>query len=147
MPGAVKTWIYYITVIQRKLRACLGDAGRAAEEGILKGMYRLRAGAGEGGKPQAMSAGPLPHVNLLGSGCHPAGGDPRRLKLLEPKHWGVAPHRVERDQLREGVCVATAQECRPLEYACIRSPTPRRSYLEVTQVAKDAKGRVRGGLG
>ena len=55
-------WIYYITVYNENYEMPQMPAG--CEEGILKGMYRLKDVAAG-----AQAAGKLPHVHLLGSGA------------------------------------------------------------------------------
>jgi len=55
-------WIYYITVYNENYEMPPMPAG--CEEGILRGMYRLKDVAADG-----KAAGQLPHVHLLGSGA------------------------------------------------------------------------------
>ena len=107
-------WIYYITVYNENYEMPPMPAG--CEEGILKGMYRLR---------EVPAAGPLPHVNLLGSGAILR--EVIRASELLAEHWGV-PSTVwsvtSWKELRR-----EAQECRRWNMLHPEA-TPRRSYLE-----------------
>jgi len=74
-------WIYYITVYNENYEMPSMPAG--CEEGILKGMYRLREVAA-----QAAPVATLPHVHLMGSGTILR--EVLRAADLLAEHWGVA---------------------------------------------------------
>ena len=114
-------WIYYITVYNENYEMPAMPAG--CEEGILKGIYRLRDVAPAAGvKPVAAR---LPVVNLLGSGAILR--EVIRGAELLAEHWGV-PSTVwsvtSWKELRR-----EAQECRRWNMLHPESQ-PRRSYLE-----------------
>jgi pyruvate dehydrogenase E1 component len=74
-------WIYYITVYNENYEMPSMPAG--CEEGILKGMYKLREVAA-----QAAPVATLPHVHLMGSGTILR--EVLRAADLLAEHWGVA---------------------------------------------------------
>ena len=74
-------WIYYITVYNENYEMPPMPAG--CEEGILKGMYRLKDVAAG-----AQAAGKLPHVHLLGSGAILR--EVIRAADLLAERWGVS---------------------------------------------------------
>ena len=74
-------WIYYITVYNENYEMPPMPAG--CEEGILKGMYRLKDVAAGG-----QAAGKLPHVHLLGSGAILR--EVIRAADLLAERWGVS---------------------------------------------------------
>jgi pyruvate dehydrogenase E1 component len=119
-------WIYYITVYNENYEMPPMPPG--CQEGILKGMYRLREVSAK-----APAAGPLPHVNLLGSGAILR--EVIRASELLAEHWGVASTVWSVTSWKE--LRREAQECRRWNMLHPES-TPRRSYLE-DQVA-GAKG-------
>ena len=119
-------WIYYITVYNENYEMPPMPPG--CQEGILKGMYRLREVPAK-----APAAGPLPHVNLLGSGAILR--EVIRASELLAEHWGVASTVWSVTSWKE--LRREAQECRRWNMLHPES-TPRRSYLE-DQVA-GAKG-------
>jgi pyruvate dehydrogenase E1 component len=123
-------WIYYITVYNENYE--MPSMPQGCEEGILKGMYRLRevpAKAAAAG----LSTGPLPHVNLLGSGAILR--EVIRASELLAEHWGVASTVWSVTSWKE--LRREALECRRWNMLHPEA-TPRRSYLE-DQVA-GAKG-------
>ena len=111
-------WIYYITVYNENYEMPPMPAGCA--EGILKGMYRLREVPAAG-----PAAGPLPHVNLLGSGAILR--EVIRASELLAEHWGVASTVWSVTSWKE--LRREAQECRRWNMLHPEA-TPRRSYLE-----------------
>ncbi len=111
-------WIYYITVYNENYEMPPMPAG--CQEGILKGMYRLRE------VPAASpAAGPLPHVNLLGSGAILR--EVIRAADLLAEHWGVTSTVWSVTSWKE--LRREAQECRRWNMLHPES-TPKRSYLE-----------------
>ena len=119
MYGKGEDWIYYITVYNENYEMPPMPAG--CEEGILKGMYRLRDVAASG-KPVAAT---LPLVSLLGSGAILR--EVIRAADLLAEHWGI-PSTVwsvtSWKELRR-----EAQECRRWSMLHPES-TPKQSYLE-----------------
>ena len=111
-------WIYYITVYNENYEMPPMPAG--CQEGILKGMYRLRE------VPAASpAAGPLPHVNLLGSGAILR--EVIRAADLLAEHWGVTSTVWSVTSWKE--LRREALECRRWNMLHPES-TPKRSYLE-----------------
>jgi pyruvate dehydrogenase E1 component len=113
-------WIYYLTVYNENYEMPPMPAG--CEEGILKGMYRLREVAASAA---ARRGKPLPPVNLLGSGAILR--EVIRAADLLAERWGV-PSTVwsvtSWKELRR-----EAQECRRWNMLHPEA-TPRQSYLE-----------------
>ena len=120
-------WIYYITVYNENYEMPPMPAG--CEEGILKGMYRLRDVAAKG-TPVAAN---LPPVQLLGSGAILR--EVIRAADLLAEHWGI-PSTVwsvtSWKELRR-----EAQSCRRWNMLHPEQP-PQRSYLE--SLVGDATG-------
>jgi len=112
-------WIYYITVYNENYEMPPMPPG--CQEGILKGMYRLRE------VPAAApgNTGPLPHVNLLGSGAILR--EVIRAADLLAEHWGVASTVWSVTSWKE--LRREALECRRWNMLHPEA-TPRRSYLE-----------------
>ena len=118
-------WIYYITVYNENYEMPPMPAG--CQEGILKGMYRLRE------VPAASpAAGPLPHVNLLGSGAILR--EVIRAADLLAEHWGVTSTVWSVTSWKE--LRREAQECRRWNMLHPES-TPKRSYLEEAVAGTD----------
>jgi len=113
-------WIYYITVYNENYEMPPMPPG--CEEGILKGMYRLRDVA-----PAKPAAGKLPQVNLLGSGAILR--EVIRAGELLAEHWGVASTVWSVTSWKE--LRREAQECRRWNMLHPEAK-PRRSYLETT---------------
>ena len=119
MYGKGEDWIYYITVYNENYEMPPMPPG--CEEGILKGMYRLKdvAGAGTAIAPE------LPPVQLLGSGAILR--EVIRAADLLAEHWGIASTVWS---------VTSWKELRREAQACRRwnmlhpEATPRTSYLE-----------------
>jgi pyruvate dehydrogenase E1 component len=118
-------WIYYLTVYNENYEMPPMPAG--CQEGILKGMYRLRE------VPAASpAAGPLPHVNLLGSGAILR--EVIRAADLLAEHWGVTSTVWSVTSWKE--LRREAQECRRWNMLHPES-TPKRSYLEEAVAGTD----------
>jgi pyruvate dehydrogenase E1 component len=119
MYGKGEDWIYYITVYNENYEMPPMPPG--CEEGILKGMYRLKdvPAAGKAIAPE------LPPVQLLGSGAILR--EVIRAADLLAEHWGIAGTVWS---------VTSWKELRREAQACRRwnmlhpEATPRRSYLE-----------------
>ena len=123
-------WIYYITVYNENYEMPPMPAG--CEEGILKGMYRLRdvpAGGKPAGAKGKQAAAKLPHVNLLGSGSILR--EVLRAGDLLAEHWGVASTVWSVTSWKE--LRREAQECRRWNMLHPEAK-PRVSYLE-SQIA------------
>jgi pyruvate dehydrogenase E1 component len=118
-------WIYYITVYNENYEMPAMPAG--CEEGILKGMYRLRDVA-PAKKPKAT----LPRVNLLGSGAILR--EAMRAADLLAEHWGVASTVWSVTSWKE--LRREAQECRRWNMLHPEA-APRASYLEQTIASTD----------
>ena len=116
-------WIYYITVYNENYEMPHMPPG--CEQGILKGMYRLKDVAAKG-KPVAAK---LPKVNLLGSGSILR--EVIRAADLLAEHWGVASTVWSVTSWKE--LRREAQECRRWNMLHPEDK-PRVSYLE-TQLA------------
>jgi pyruvate dehydrogenase E1 component len=113
-------WIYYITVYNENYEMPPMPAG--CEEGILKGVYKLRDVPAK-----AAPAGPLPHVHLLGSGTILR--EVLRAADLLAEHWGVASTVWSVTSWKE--LRREAQECRRWNMLHPEAP-PKQSYLEQT---------------
>jgi pyruvate dehydrogenase E1 component len=111
-------WIYYITVYNENYEMPPMPPG--CEEGILKGMYRLKEVGGGG-------AAKLPHVNLLGSGAILR--EVIRAAGLLAEHWGVSSTVWSVTSWKE--LRREAQECRRWNMLHPEAK-PRQSYLETT---------------
>ncbi|MFM8634122.1 MAG: pyruvate dehydrogenase (acetyl-transferring), homodimeric type [Planctomycetia bacterium] len=118
-------WIYYLTVYNENYEMPPMPAG--CEQGILKGMYRLKdvaaAGVKSAGKKSA--SGKLPHVHLLGSGAILR--EVIRAADLLAEHWGVASTVWSVTSWKE--LRREAQECRRWNMLHPED-SPRTSYLE-----------------
>ena len=112
-------WIYYLTVYNENFEMPSMPAG--CEEGILKGMYRLRDVPAQG---KAVAAG-LPPVNLFGSGTILR--EVMRAADLLAEHWGVASSVWSVTSWKE--LRREAQECRRWNMLHPEA-APRVSYLE-----------------
>ncbi len=119
-------WIYYITVYNENYEMPHMPAG--CEEGILKGMYRLKDVPATG-KPVAAN---LPRVNLLGSGTILR--EVLRAADLLAEHWGVASTVWSVTSWKE--LRREAQECRRWSMLHPEAP-PKVSYLEATLAGTD----------
>jgi pyruvate dehydrogenase E1 component len=120
MYGKGEDWIYYITVYNENYEMPSMPAG--CEEGILKGMYRLKDVAATG-KP----VGAMPPVQLLGSGAILR--EVIRAADLLAEHWGIASTVWSVTSWKE--LRREAQECRRWNMLHPEAP-PRQSYLEQT---------------
>jgi pyruvate dehydrogenase E1 component len=120
MYGKGEDWIYYITVYNENYEMPSMPAG--CEEGILKGMYRLKDVAATG-KP----VGATPPVQLLGSGAILR--EVIRAADLLAEHWGIASTVWSVTSWKE--LRREAQECRRWNMLHPEAP-PRQSYLEQT---------------
>jgi pyruvate dehydrogenase E1 component len=118
-------WIYYITVYNENYEMPPMPAG--CEEGILKGVYKLRDVPA-----QAAPVGPLPHVHLLGSGTILR--EVLRAADLLAEHWGVSSTVWSVTSWKE--LRREAQECRRWNMLHPEAP-PKVSYLEQTFAAAD----------
>jgi pyruvate dehydrogenase E1 component len=117
-------WIYYITVYNENYEMPPMPPG--CEEGILKGMYRLRDVAA------AKPAGGMPHVNLFGSGAILR--EVLRAADMLADSWGISStvwSVTSWKELRRG-----AQECRRWNMLHPEAE-PRKSYLETTLADTD----------
>jgi pyruvate dehydrogenase E1 component len=125
MYGKGEDWIYYITVYNENYEMPPMPAG--CEEGILKGMYRLKDVPASGGKPAGKKggAGKLPHVHLLGSGTILR--EVIRAADLLAEQWGVASTVWSVTSWKE--LRREAQECRRWNMLHPEA-APRTSYLE-----------------
>jgi pyruvate dehydrogenase E1 component len=112
-------WIYYLTVYNENYE--MPPMPKGCEEGILKGMYKLRSVAAKG-KPVAPK---LPAVNLFGSGSILR--EVIRAAELLSEHWGVAADVWSVTSWKE--LRREAQECRRWNMLHPEA-APRRSYLE-----------------
>jgi pyruvate dehydrogenase E1 component len=118
-------WIYYITVYNENYEMPPMPPG--CQEGILRGMYRLREVPA-----RSAASGGLPHVNLLGSGAILR--EVIRAADLLAEHWGVSSTVWS---------VTSWKELRREAQACRRwnmlhpEAAPRRSYLEEMVAAAD----------
>ena len=119
-------WIYYITVYNENYEMPHMPAG--CEEGILKGMYRLKDVPATG-KPVT---GKLPRVNLFGSGTILR--EVIRAADLLAEHWGVASTVWSVTSWKE--LRREAQECRRWSMLHPEAP-PKVSYLEATLAGTD----------
>ena len=119
-------WIYYITVYNENYEMPPMPAG--CEEGILKGMYRLKDVPATG---QPVAAG-LPRVNLFGSGTILR--EVIRAADLLAEHWGVASTVWSVTSWKE--LRREAQECRRWTMLHPDAP-PKVSYLEATLAGTD----------
>jgi pyruvate dehydrogenase E1 component len=119
-------WIYYITVYNENYEMPHMPAG--CEEGILKGMYRLKD-VPASGRPVA---GNLPRVNLFGSGTILR--EVIRAADLLAEHWGVASTVWSVTSWKE--LRREAQECRRWSMLHPEAP-PKVSYLEATLAGTD----------
>jgi pyruvate dehydrogenase E1 component len=121
MYGKGEDWIYYITVYNENYEMPPMPAG--CEEGILKGLYKLKDVAAKGNP----TAEKLPPVQLLGSGAILR--EVIRAADLLAEHWGIASTVWS---------VTSWKELRREAQACRRwnmlhpEETPRTSYLEDT---------------
>ena len=121
-------WIYYVTVYNENYEMPPMPPG--CEEGILKGMYRLKDVPA---KAAGASAAQLPPVNLLGSGAILR--EVIRAADLLAEHWGIASTVWS---------VTSWKELRREAQACRRwnmlhpEESPKRSYLE--SLVGDAEG-------
>jgi pyruvate dehydrogenase E1 component len=120
-------WIYYITVYNENYEMPPMPAG--CEEGILKGMYRLRDVAAKG-TPVAAN---LPPVQLLGSGAILR--EVIRAADLLAEHWGIPSSVWSVTSWKE--LRREAQACRRWNMLHPEQP-PQRSYLE--SLVGDATG-------
>lgn len=111
-------WIYYITVYNENYEMPAMPPG--CEEGILKGMYKLREW------PAAAQAA-LPEVHLLGSGAILR--EVIRAAELLSEHWGMASTVWSVTSWKE--LRREAQECRRWNMLHPED-TARKSYLETT---------------
>jgi pyruvate dehydrogenase E1 component len=119
-------WIYYLTIYNENYEMPPMPAG--CEEGILKGMYKLRTVAAKG-TPVAPQ---LPAVNLFGSGSILR--EVIRAAELLSEHWGVAADVWSVTSWKE--LRREAQECRRWNMLHPEA-APRRSYLEQSLGAAD----------
>jgi pyruvate dehydrogenase E1 component len=119
-------WIYYITLYNENYEMPPMPVG--CEEGILKGMYRLKD-VPAAGTPVASK---LPRVNLLGSGTILR--EAIRAADLLAEHWGVASTLWSVTSWKE--LRREAQECRRWNMLHPES-APRVSYLEESIAATD----------
>ncbi|MEI6636543.1 MAG: pyruvate dehydrogenase (acetyl-transferring), homodimeric type, partial [Planctomycetota bacterium] len=119
-------WIYYITLYNENYEMPPMPVG--CEEGILKGMYRLKD-VPAAGTPVASK---LPRVNLLGSGTILR--EAIRAADLLAEHWGVASTIWSVTSWKE--LRREAQECRRWNMLHPES-APRVSYLEQSIAATD----------
>ncbi len=125
-------WIYYLTVYNENYEMPPMPAG--CEEGILKGMYKLReVAAKDGAAGKGKGKAKVPHVNLFGSGAILR--EVLRAADLLAEHWGVASTVWSVTSWKE--LRREAQECRRWNMLHPEAK-PRRSYLE-SQLA-DAEG-------
>jgi pyruvate dehydrogenase E1 component len=118
-------WIYYLTVYNENYEMPPMPAG--CEEGILKGVYKLRDVPAK-----AAPAGPLPHVHLLGSGTILR--EVLRAADLLAEQWGVSSTVWSVTSWKE--LRREAQECRRWNMLHPETP-PKVSYLEQTLGAAD----------
>jgi pyruvate dehydrogenase E1 component len=125
MYGKGEDWIYYITVYNENYE--MPPMPQGCEEGILKGMYRLKDVAAAGGKStgKKAAAGKLPHVHLLGSGTILR--EVIRAADLLAEHWGVSSTVWSVTSWKE--LRREAQECRRWNMLHPES-APKTSYLE-----------------
>jgi pyruvate dehydrogenase E1 component len=114
-------WIYYLTIYNENYE--MPPMPQGCEEGILKGMYKLRTVAAQG-KPVAPK---LPAVNLFGSGSILR--EVIRAAELLSEHWGVASDVWSVTSWKE--LRREAQECRRWNMLHPEA-APRRSYLEAS---------------
>jgi pyruvate dehydrogenase E1 component len=119
-------WIYYITVYNENYEMPPMPAG--CEEGILKGMYRLKDVPATG---QPVATG-LPQVNLFGSGTILR--EVIRAADLLAEHWGVASTVWSVTSWKE--LRREAQECRRWTMLHPDAP-PKVSYLEAKLAGTD----------
>jgi pyruvate dehydrogenase E1 component len=119
-------WIYYITLYNENYEMPPMPVG--CEEGILKGMYRLKD-VPAAGTPVVSK---LPRVNLLGSGTILR--EAIRAADLLAEHWGVASTLWSVTSWKE--LRREAQECRRWNMLHPES-APRVSYLEQSIAATD----------
>jgi len=120
-------WIYYLTVYNENYEMPPMPPG--CEEGILKGMYRLK-GVPARGEPAAAG---LPPVQLLGSGSILR--EVIRAADLLAEHWGIASTVWSVTSWKE--LRREAQECRRWNMLHPEA-APRTSYLE--SLVADAEG-------
>jgi pyruvate dehydrogenase E1 component len=118
-------WIYYITVYNENYEMPSMPAG--CEEGILKGMYRLKDVAA------AKPAEAVPHVNLFGSGAILR--EVLRAADMLADQWGISSTVWSVTSWKE--LRRDAQECRRWNMLHPQAE-PRKSYLETTLA--DAEG-------
>jgi len=123
MYGKGEDWIYYITVYNENYEMPPMPAG--CEQGILKGMYRLKDVGPAAAKGSKKAAGKLPHVHLLGSGTILR--EVIRAADLLAEQWGVSSTVWSVTSWKE--LRREAQECRRWNMLHPES-TPRTSYLE-----------------
>jgi pyruvate dehydrogenase E1 component len=116
-------WIYYLTVYNENYEMPAMPPG--CEEGILRGMYRLRDVAPA--KKPAGKGAKLPRVHLLGSGAILR--EVIRGAELLAEHWGVSSTVWSVTSWKE--LRREAQECRRWNMLHPEAK-PRRSYLEET---------------
>jgi pyruvate dehydrogenase E1 component len=119
-------WIYYITVYNENYEMPHMPAG--CEEGILKGMYRLKDVPATG----SPVAGKMPHANLFGSGTILR--EVLRAADLLAEHWGVASTVWSVTSWKE--LRREAQECRRWSMLHPEAP-PKVSYLETMLAGTD----------
>ncbi|NBX30577.1 pyruvate dehydrogenase (acetyl-transferring), homodimeric type, partial [bacterium] len=112
-------WIYYLTIYNENYE--MPPMPQGCEEGILKGMYKLRTVAAKG----APVAPKLPAVNLFGSGSILR--EVIRAAELLSEHWGVGADVWSVTSWKE--LRREAQECRRWNMLHPEA-APRRSYLE-----------------
>ena len=117
-------WVYYITVYNENYEMPPMPPG--CEQGILKGIYRLREVAAE--KPAA----DLPQVQLLGSGAILR--EVLRAAEMLAKSWGISSTVWSVTSWKE--LRREAQECRRWNMLHPEAE-PRQSYLETTLAAAD----------
>jgi len=118
-------WIYYITVYNENYEMPSMPPG--CEEGILKGMYRLKDVAA------AKPAEAVPHVNLFGSGAILR--EVLRAADMLADQWGISSTVWSVTSWKE--LRRDAQECRRWNMLHPQAE-PRKSYLETTLA--DAEG-------
>jgi pyruvate dehydrogenase E1 component len=117
-------WIYYLTVYNENYEMPPMPAG--CEEGILKGMYRLKdVAAAAGAKGGKKASSKPPHVHLLGSGAILR--EVIRAADLLAEHWGVSSSVWSVTSWKE--LRREAQECRRWNMLHPEAE-PRASYLE-----------------
>ena len=117
-------WVYYITVYNENYEMPPMPPG--CEQGILKGIYRLREVAAE--KPAA----DLPQVQLLGSGAILR--EVLRAAEMLAESWGISSTVWSVTSWKE--LRREAQECRRWNMLHPEAE-PRQSYLETTLAAAD----------